>query len=100
MRGQSIFEAFTSRLNDFISSSLGADPGDGRFDSLALELFALQFEHNPVYRKFCESRGASPQSIEHWTQVPSVPTAAFKELDLSCLPLDQRNSVFYSSGTT
>jgi hypothetical protein len=103
MRGQSIFEPFTSRLNDFVrsSSSLGAGSGNNdRFDSLALELFALQFEQNPVYRKFCESRGASPQSIEHWTQVPSVPTAAFKELDLSCLPLDQRNSVFYSSGTT
>jgi len=102
MRGHPSFEPFTSRLKDFIrsSSNLGAEEGDDRFDSLALELFALQFEHNLVYRKFCQSRDASPESVEHWTQIPSVPTAAFKDVYLSCLPVDERNSVFYSSGTT
>ena len=48
---------------------------------LALELFSLQFQHNPVYRKICEVRKLTPQSIEHWTQIPAVPTSAFKELE-------------------
>jgi len=70
------------------------------FGSLALDLFALQFEHNAPYRRFCESRRALPGAVEHWSQIPAVPTSAFKELELSCLPVEQRTTVFHSSGTT
>jgi hypothetical protein len=72
---------------------------DAVFNSLALELFALQFTHNLAYRKICEARRVSPQSVSHWSQIPAVPTAAFKELELTCLPPAQRTQVFHSSGT-
>jgi hypothetical protein len=71
-----------------------------QFDSLALELFALQFKHNGPYRRFCDARRATPEKIKHWDQIPAVPTAAFKELELSCLPVAERTTVFHSSGTT
>jgi len=70
------------------------------FEQAALELFALQFEHNGPYRTLCEARGTRPGTIEHWSQIPSLPTAAFKEFELSCLPIDERTAVFHSSGTT
>jgi hypothetical protein len=70
------------------------------FNSLALELFALQHRHNPAYRKICEARKASPNTITYWTQIPAVPTAAFKELEMTCLPPNARTAVFHSSGTT
>ena len=70
------------------------------FNQLALELFALQFKHNAAYRKICEARGLTPGVVEHWTQIPAVPTAAFKELDLTCLAPGERTAVFHSSGTT
>ncbi len=70
------------------------------FDSLALELFALQFKHNSAYRKICEARKLTPQIVEHWTQTPTVPTAAFKELELTSLARGERTAVFHSSGTT
>jgi hypothetical protein len=70
------------------------------FNSLALELFALQFKHNAAYRKICEAPGLTPGVIEHWTRIPAVPTAAFKELELTCLAPDERTTVFHSSGTT
>jgi hypothetical protein len=73
---------------------------ENEFDTLALELFALQFQHNAAYRKICEARGFTPKVIEHWTQIPAVPTAAFKELELSCIPPAERTAVFHSSGTT
>jgi hypothetical protein len=38
--------------------------------------------------------------LEHWSQIPAVPTSAFKYLDLSSLPADERTVVFLSSGTT
>ena len=69
-------------------------------DKLALELFALQFKHNAAYRKICEARRLTPMVVEHWTQIPAMPTAAFKELDLTCLAPAERTTVFHSSGTT
>jgi hypothetical protein len=73
---------------------------DRDFNELALELFALQFTHNPAYRKICEARRLTPDKVEHWTQAPFVPTAAFKELELSSIPPQERTAVFHSSGTT
>ncbi len=71
-----------------------------QFSELALELFALQFRHNAAYRKCCEARDLMPEFVEHWTQIPAVPTAAFKVLELTCLPPGERTAVFHSSGTT
>jgi hypothetical protein len=70
------------------------------FNSLALELFALQFNYNAAYRKICEARGLAPGVVEHWTRIPAVPTSAFKELELTCLAPNERTTVFHSSGTT
>jgi hypothetical protein len=73
---------------------------DQRFNSFALELFALQFKHNSAYRKICEARKLAPHTIEYWTRIPFVPTSAFKELELTSLAPDERAVVFHSSGTT
>ncbi|MDD5141124.1 MAG: hypothetical protein PHY43_12795 [Verrucomicrobiales bacterium] len=70
------------------------------FNALALELFALQFKHNSAYRKICEARKLTPEVVGHWTQIPAVPTVAFKELELTLLAPDERTTVFHSSGTT
>ena len=75
-------------------------PDDAQFGVLALELFALQYENNPAYRKICEARRLTPATVADWTQIPAVPTGAFKEMELSCIPASERTAVFYSSGTT
>ena len=72
---------------------------DRDFDALALELFALQFRYNPAYQKICRARGLTPGVVEHWTQIPAVLTAAFKELELSSISTAERTAVFHSSGT-
>jgi hypothetical protein len=73
---------------------------DIEFNGMALMLFTLQFQHNLAYRKLCEARKITPANVTHWTQIPAVPTAAFKELELTSLPADKRTHVFHSSGTT
>jgi hypothetical protein len=70
------------------------------FNRLALELFTLQFKHNAAYRKICKVRNLTPGVVDHWTQIPAVPTAAFKELELTGLASGERTVVFHSSGTT
>jgi len=80
----------------------GADTplSDDAFNDLALQAFAHQFEHNLPYRRFCERRGISAHNISSWTQVPAVPTAAFKEVPLVAGDPAAAQQVFRTSGTT
>jgi hypothetical protein len=72
--------------------------GDSPFEQLAMDLYAAQRRLNPAYARFCEQRNVG--SVAHWTEIPAVPTSAFKQLELTSIPVAQRMSVFYSSGTT
>ena len=92
----SALSTFAARLRESIRSGFQTES----FGALALELFALQFASNAPYRKICAARSSTPLTVNHWTQIPAVPTAAFKELELSCLPVAERTAVFHSSGTT
>ncbi|MEN8159523.1 MAG: long-chain fatty acid--CoA ligase [Myxococcota bacterium] len=73
---------------------------DERFERLALALFAEQFELNPVYGRFCAARGATPERVRRWHEIPTVPTGAFKEVALRCFPAKRTVKVFRTSGTT
>lgn len=82
-----------------------ASPGhwpldDERFEALALELFAFQFERVPPYRRFCEGRGVSPARVRGWREIPAVPTGAFKEVPLRSFEAGRVRHVFRTSGTT
>ena len=91
-------QTFSARLRDFISR---AAPGSGHaFNSLALKLFGLQFDANVPYRLFCAARRLSPATVEHWTRIPALPAAAFKNHEVTCLAPAARTRVFHSSGTT
>jgi hypothetical protein len=73
---------------------------DKRFEELALELFAFQFEHCEIYRRFCEGRSQTPQNVKTWRQIPAVPTSAFKETELRCFPAKETAHCFRTSGTS
>jgi Acyl-protein synthetase, LuxE len=85
---------------DAASAQALAQHADAEFNGMALVLFALQFTRNEPYRRLCEARGVSPNAVSHWSEIPAMPTSAFKELELSCLPPAERTQVFHSSGTT
>lgn len=89
--------SFAARVREFIRRSDAEERG---FASLALELFGLQFAHNATYRKYCETRCVTPLTATHWSQIPALPAAAFKEFELTSLAPAERTQVFHSSGTT
>jgi hypothetical protein len=74
---------------------------DAAFGDLALRLYELQCELNQPYRSLCfaGNRAGNPKP-QNWKGIPAVPTSAFKDMELSCLPTKDRNTVFHSSGTT
>ncbi|MFQ5667250.1 MAG: long-chain fatty acid--CoA ligase [Candidatus Binatia bacterium] len=73
------------------------DRATAAFESLALAVFAHQFESIPVYRRFCEQRGQTPSTVHDWREIPPVPTLAFKHLELRCGPSER---TFVTTGTT
>ena len=95
------FADVSNRLLDLMRQHPENQSGDERaFTELALDLFALQFRHMPIYERLCQARDATPGRISHWRAIPAMPTRAFKEFELTSLPQDQRTRVFVSSGTT
>ncbi len=100
----STFSDYAAQLRDFVPRTLltgrSTPLATAEFHELAQTLFSLQFAHNPAYRRFCESRRVSPDGIAHWSEIPAIPAAAFKEFELTSLPPGHRQFVFHSSGTT
>lgn len=75
-------------------------PDGAKMDALFLRLFARQYERNAPYRRYCDSLGASPESVTDWRDIPAAPVAAFRHLDLTCAPNEPPAAEFHSSGTT
>ena len=71
-----------------------------RFDRLACELFAFQFERCAPYGRFCARRGRTPATVQSWRDVPPVPSGAFKELALRSFAPEATVHVFRTSGTS
>ncbi len=94
--------SFAERLRDYIArcAKNSFTGTDAEFNELALSLFALQFQHNAAYQKICAAQGLQPDSLTHWTEIPAMPAASFKELKLTSLLPSERLHVFHSSGTT
>ena len=86
-----------SELLEFIARPTVSDDD---FNTLALKIFAHQFEHNRPFQKFCQGRGKTPRVLKNWRDIPAVPINAFKELTLSCVPPDTCARTFMTSGTT
>ena len=100
MNQEPTFSSFADLLRDFIRANGNVDSPQINFNSLALALFRLQYASVESYRLFCNSRNVSPDVVTDWRQIPAVPTSAFKDLELTSLPGNERTSVFHSSGTT
>jgi len=79
-------------MKDAIRSFL-EDGGD--FESTALSLYRWQRENNPEYDRFC-----GDVNVRAWTDIPAVPTTLFRDLSLTCFPVEDATHVFRTSGTT
>src|SRR6266496_1962798 len=97
MRSVDSLAEYNARLCGFIART---QRDEDEFNRLALELFRLQFGEVEPYRRLCQVRSVSADKITRWTEIPPVPAAAFKELDLTSLPPRGRAVVFHSSGTS
>jgi len=94
-----MMDALARQIANFIQTPV-LDTAETRFNSLALVLFARQYERILPYQRLCNSEGQTPDTVQRWQDIPAVPAHAFKVFDLSCAPLNDSAAVFHSSGTT
>lgn len=93
-------QALRAELIERFQRGVDAPFADDAFTALAKRIFAYQFERNAAYAAYCRRQGWLPEVIEHWSQIPAVPTAAFKELPLVSGDPGRAEAVFRTSGTT
>ena len=90
------------RVEQFIercTNDVAAGRDEDELDRLALAVFAHQYEHVHLYRRFCELRGVRPADVAHWTGIPAAPADLFKEAGLATSG-GEPVATFLSSGTT
>jgi hypothetical protein len=100
-RTPSDFEPLAEELEARFAAGVLAAWPDEEFDALARRAIAHQLGANPTYRAFCDARGVRSATVPGWREVPAVPTAAFKHLDLvSAVAAPPPGATFRTSGTT
>ena len=93
------FDALATELTARFSEGVDSPWSDSDFGAFASRVFEYQFAHNSTYRLYSERRGATPQTVRSWREVPLVPTDAFKHLDLVAGEAQGVEAVFHTSGT-
>jgi phenylacetate-coenzyme A ligase PaaK-like adenylate-forming protein len=69
------------------------------FSSCALALFEYQFEHNKVYRSYCDLINVNPSDVKKISEIPFLPIQFFKS-HLVTSNNSSPKKYFESSGTT
>lgn len=73
------------------------DPG---FEERALAIFELQFAANRPYSRYCRAIGRTPAEVGTWEDIPPVPTAAFRAVELIVGDPSDAALRFRTSGTS
>jgi len=72
---------------------------DASFKALCIEMFQYQFEHNKVYRSFCDLLYVHPSDVKTIEQIPFLPIQFFKTHQIVSNK-EPTQETFLSSGTT
>lgn len=72
---------------------------EASFDQLALDVFAYQAAHNPLYARYLSLLGVQPQQVDRLEQIPFLPISLFKSYLIQSGEW-AADRVFTSSGTT
>lgn len=77
------FRSLAADLRSVFAQWRPGEPRDeDRFRDRALRCFRLQYRGIEAYRRYCDRRGRTPESVSDWREVPPVPTAAFRSVPL------------------
>jgi hypothetical protein len=85
--------------DQWIDKIFSLEPGHPGFETLALQAFRFQYDHNPLYRTYADMVSAAPGQVSSLNQVPFLPVSFFKTHAIQTTEFEPEK-VFESSGTT
>ena len=84
-------------MNDFFVNNIFSQSSfDGAF---ALRLFQQQYQHNQVYRAWCQCMHTNPDAVTNVANIPFLPISFFKTHEVQTDSFSPQK-IFTSSGTT
>ncbi len=93
-------DALHERALAFVRAFERGEPMPEPFDSLACDIARFQAAHGEGHRRLCRARGATPGAFAKASDVPAVPTDAFKATRVAWFARESARAVFRTSGTT
>jgi acyl-protein synthetase LuxE len=93
------FIRISEKVADFVRE-VDTDHPPERFNALALEVFEYQYRSIKPYRRLCQHKDRTPETVQSWSEIPAVPADAFKQFTLFTGQPEQIAKTFRSSGTT
>ena len=92
--------ALHARARAFAFAFEARSPMPEPFDSLACDLARFQAAHSEGYARLCRARSVDPSRATHASELPAVPTEAFKLARVSTIAPEAAAVTFRTSGTT
>ena len=83
----------------FVQTDIFSISSQKQFDKVALQTFRYQYEHNVVYRQFCDLIKTNVTAVKAVEQIPFLPIQFFKTHQIVSINSEPQ-MVFKSSGTT
>jgi hypothetical protein len=96
----SVSHRLTEEILGFIEAGVDAELSDAVFTDYSLQLFALHYETNKIFREFCDAKKVKPGDIDRWQDVPLVYNDVFKTHLVASFPLEQSVMACLTGGTT
>jgi hypothetical protein len=90
----------TEEILGFIAAGVDAELADAQFNDYSMQLFALQYANNTIFREFCDAKKVKPGDINRWQDVPMVYNDVFKTHLVASFPLEQSVMGCLTGGTT
>jgi hypothetical protein len=82
-----------------LSESIFTIRNTNEFENFAFQLFEWHYNHNSVYRLFCQNTGRSPKNVSALSQIPCIPVNLFRYNKI--IPDNYSHKIFFeTSGTT
>jgi hypothetical protein len=93
-------DALHARVRAIIEAFARQSVAPESFEDLARDIARYQTKNVPGYARLCDSRGIDPRAIERASELPAVPTEAFKIARVFAFADGEAKATFRTSGTT
>jgi len=93
-------QALHGRVRAVIRAFEDRTPSPEPFDAIACDLARFQARHVAGYARLCVARGVDPSALTRGSEVPAVPTDAFRLAPVFAFHPRQAASTFLTSGTS